>query len=147
MRRMGLRRNYQYSCSHVLFGPSCKASKLAARETATVASISGASITLNPGWTSHPHERFSAGMIEWTNSKGDLETRSIMSVSGDTLMIGGMLRDVYVGMTVYPYRGCARTLNGCAEHSNATEASNIHNFGGCPFIPTQNPVGRTSVFY
>lgn len=140
-RRMGLRRHYQYSCPHVLFSAACGANKAAATTSATVASVSGTSITLIAGWTTQPLTRYVSGTIEWTNAAGDLETRAILSISGDTLQISGLLRDVAPGTSISVIRGCARTMDGCNEHSN------ILNFGGCPFIPTKSPVNRTSVFY
>lgn len=139
-RRMGLRRYYQRSCSHILFSTPCGASKSAATVSATVASISGNSVTLNPGWTSVA-SRFVAGTLEWTNAKGDPEVRAIMSISGNTLTLSAIPRDITVGMTVSPVMGCPRTAEGCAAHNN------ILNFGGCRYIPKKNPVGTTSVFY
>lgn len=140
-RRMGLRRHYQYSCPHVLFSTACGANKAAATVTATVASVSGTSVTLASGWTTAPLTQYVSGTVEWTNAAGDTETRAILSISGDTLQISGLLRDVSIGTSIKVIRGCARTMVGCNEHSN------ILNFGGCPYIPTKTPLGRTSVFY
>ena len=50
MKRVGLRRHYQYSCMHVLYGSWCKANKAAASRTVSVASVAGTTITLPGGW-------------------------------------------------------------------------------------------------
>jgi hypothetical protein len=53
MRRPGLRRNYQYGCPLVLYSVGdgqCNADKASKTLSATVASLSGATVTLTAGW-------------------------------------------------------------------------------------------------
>ncbi len=65
-RRSGLRRCYQYSCPHALYGEQCKASRLAGTSAATVYATTGASVTLDSGWNgSHAVEKYIGGMVEW----------------------------------------------------------------------------------
>lgn len=141
LKRLGLRRHYQYSCSHVLYGEWCRANKAAATSSGTIASISGLRVTMNPGWAVGDPERYLGGMVEWVNSVGDTEVRSIIRIAGDILSLSGALRDLSVGDTLTVVRGCSRDMPGCNSHNN------IQNFGGCPFIPTKNPVGRLNHFY
>lgn len=143
MRRAGLRRHYQYSCPHVLYGPQCKASKSAATIIREVSSVSGNTLTMEVGWDDTPSgaSRYLGGMVEWINSDGETEVRTINRVAGRVITLAGVARDVAAGDDVKVIRGCSRTMAGCNTHSN------ILNFGGCPFIPKTNPVGKINGFY
>lgn len=141
-RRSGLRKNYQYMCPHVLYGPRCNASKAAATVSATVHSITGRSVALNT--TLVNQERFAGGMIEWTIA-GVTSARTIISaatVDGRTeLLLTGLPTDLRPGSAVSAIRGCRHTLVACRdEHNNAP------NYGGCPWIPLTNPIGNVSPF-
>ncbi|ASY68907.1 phage BR0599 family protein [Sinorhizobium fredii] len=143
LRRPGLRRNYQLGCPHVLYGAQCQASEAAATVTATVASISGTSITLNAGWDgAFDAAKFTEGLVKWTNDTGGIEIRKILSVSGDTLSLGGLLRDLNASDTVSVILGCNHQMGDCRDLHD-----NIHNFGGCPWIPTKNPIGFRNNYY
>lgn len=148
MRRPGLRRHYQLGCPHVLYSQGtgmCNASEAAATVSATVASKSGTSVTLNSGWEgSFDPAKFTEGMVKWTNDDGQVEVRKILSVSGDTLLLGGLLRDLEASDTVSVILGCNHLMDDCENlHVNANSPgdSNIQNFGGCPWIPLKNPIG------
>ncbi len=143
LRRPGLRRHYQLGCPHVLYGPQCQANKPASSVTATVASLSGAAITLNAGWNGEfPAARFTEGVVEWVNDAGGTERRKILSVAGNTLRLGGLLRDLEAGETITARLGCNHQMSDCAELF-----ANIHNFGGCPWVPTTNPIGFRNNYY
>ncbi len=143
LRRPGLRRNYQYGCPLVLYGELCKASKVNATYNATVASAAGSLISLNPGWSPIPNEKFLGGILEWTNLEGDLEIRSILrNPVLDTFLVSGTLFDLIPGYSVRLILGCQRTMDDCLNLHN-----NIHNFGGHPFIPGKNPIGGDNPFY
>ncbi len=142
MKRLALRRHYQYSCAHVLYGPHCRANKAAATTTRTVVAILGSMrIQLPVGWNTMPVSNYVGGMIEWTTANGEREVRSIIRISGEELTISGMLNGLEAGASVSVIRGCSRDLEGCGTHNN------VLNFGGCPFIPKKNPVGRLNMFY
>jgi hypothetical protein len=65
LRRPGLRRHYQYGCPHQLYGPHCLANKAAATVASTVASLAGATVTLNSGWNgAFAADKFLGGMLE-----------------------------------------------------------------------------------
>lgn len=141
LKRLGLRRHYQYSCPHVLYGDWCRANKAAATTSGTISSISSTRLTMLGGWGAGDTSRYLGGLIEWTNALGDVEVRSIIRVSGNVLTMSGTARDLSPGDVVAVSRGCSRDMAGCNSHNN------IQNFGGCPFIPTKNPIGRLNQFY
>lgn len=141
LKRLGLRRHYQYSCPHVLFGPHCKANKAAATVSRPIVSISGAILTFASGWSPVTPTQFLGGMIEWENAMGDTEYRTIIRATATQVTISGTLRDIATGDTVRLVRGCSHDMAGCASHNN------ILNFGGCPFIPKTNPVSTVNQFF
>lgn len=141
MKRVGLRRHYQYSCMHVLYGPQCRADKAAATVKKTVEAVGNSSLTLPIAWDVDPG-RYIGGMIEWVDHAGNREYRTILRIASDrVLTLSGPPRGLAIGDMVDVVRGCPRTMGGCASHNN------IHNFGGCPFIPKKNPIGAINQFY
>jgi hypothetical protein len=143
LRRPGLRRNYQLGCPHVLYGDECKADRAHATRTSTVASKSGTSINVGSGWNgAFSAASFREGIVEWPNNDGGTEKRKILSVSGNTLALGGLLRDLDVGDAVNIILGCNHQMDDCRYlHSN------ILNHGGCPWIPLNNPTGYRNNYY
>lgn len=149
MKRNGLRRNYQYGCPHVLYGTECRADKAAATVTGIVSSFTTTSVTLSPGWNgSFTAAKFAAGMLSWTNDDGNLELRTINSVSGNTINVKGVLRDIRNGTSVQVILGCGHTEDDCANlHVEVgTGDSNIVNYGGQGWIPTENPVKKNQSY-
>lgn len=146
LRRPGLRRHYQLGCTHALYLQGeglCNANEAAATVSATVASKSGTSITLNSGWNgAFAAAKFVEGKVKWTNAEGQIEVRKILSVSGNTLSLGGLLRDLDVSDTISVILGCNHQMSDCEFLHN-----NIHNHGGCPWIPTKNPIGFRNQYY
>ncbi len=149
LRRPGLRQHYQIGCPRVLYGTACGASEAAATVSATIASISGLSITLTAGWEgAFAPAKFLEGMVKWANSRGEIETRKILRVTGNVLLLGGYLRDLAATDTVSVVLGCnhqhtAPGLGGdCGDLHN-----NDQNFGGCKWIPVKNPIGFRNQYY
>lgn len=139
--RPGLRRHYQRSCPHVLYGPFCKADKAAATYPAVVASVVGNQITLEAGWL--PAERtrqdFETGTVEWASGLGQ-EVRTVLRTSSDNVLFtDAPVRDLVAGTNVSMVLKCARTLDNCL-----TLHDNVPNFGGQPYIPKINPVGKNN---
>ena len=143
MQRVGLRRHYQYMCPHVLYGDQCKANKAAATITVIPSAVSGRLLTLNTLISNPSH--YAGGILEWENSEGRLEYRTILqvqTVGGSTqFTLSGVLRGATVGAMMLASKGCAHNLSACGSVHN-----NIPNYGGQPFIPTKNPLGRSSPF-
>ena len=143
MRRPGLRRHYQISCPHVLYGDECRANKEAATSTRTVASVSGQNVTLSsplPGVA----QNYSVGIVEWQNSSGGKEFRTVLSCTEDmlTINIRGFLRSVGPGTELKISFGCNRFTSDCRDLHD-----NILNYGGQPWIPFDNPFSFVSKFY
>lgn len=139
MKRVGLRRHWQWSCPLVLYGARCRADKAAATVTTTVAAISGNSITLTSGWEGAlTKANFLGGLFEWDSTAGR-EYRTILSVSGDTVKLNATVGSLAVDDEVDVVLGCPHTLAGCRDVHD-----NIVNYGGQPYIPLKNPVGKNN---
>ncbi len=139
--RPGLRRHYQRTCAHVLYGTGCGASKANATHPATVSAIAGNKITLNAGWlpVGFTYSDFETGTVSWTSGLGS-EVRTIMRMtSSEVLYVDALLRDLAPGDPVSMILKCARTVENCRRLHN-----NIVNFGGQPYIPRLNPVGKNN---
>lgn len=155
MKRIGLRRHYQHSCPHVLYGKMCRANKQNATRKATVESVRGMIVTLRAGWeTSERSVKYVNGIMEWQNNAGDREIRTVLRVeNGNRITITAAPRDLRVGQEVDMILGCNHGLwrheNGQLKQETDCHFlhNNIHNFGGCPFIPTKNPVSTLNVYY
>ncbi len=146
-RRPGLRRNYQYGCPHVLYGQGpgkCNANKAAATFTKTVESVAAPTVVMPTGWVPAAEaERFNNGMIEWDRPDGQREVRTILRVENEReLVLSGPPTALEAGSTVDVIYGCAHTMEACLFVHN-----NILNYGGCPWIPTKNPMGPGNQFY
>lgn len=136
MSRLGLRRNYQFGCPYVLYGPLCKASKENASVEAIVVSVDGGDLVLTAGWYGgrNPAD-FAGGYLSW-RSKIGTEYRTINNVTvGGAISYVGPLRNIEPGTEVTITLGCNHQRSHCANLHN-----NINNFGGQPWIPLKNPV-------
>lgn len=150
LRRTGLRRNYQYGCPHALYGTQCRADKPSATVTVAVTSISGQTLVLPAGWFGAiPLNKYLGGLAQWTTPAGNIEIRTILRKSGsDDLILAGVIRGLSAAQNVELSLGCNHLMDDCEDlhveiDSGSPLASNIHNFGGQPWIPLQNPVGRS----
>lgn len=141
IKRVGLRRHYQYTCPHVLYDQdsgSCRADKAAATQLArSVTAITSNRITLAAGWNgTPPGAKYVGGLVEWDGPYGR-ERRTILRVNGNVLSLTGLPSGLSVGNTVDVVLGCNHQTEDCAALHN-----NIVNFGGMPYIPSENPVKR-----
>lgn len=142
IQRSGLRRNYQFGCPHVLYGSSCKASKLASTLAVNAVSVSGDSVTLADGWsgTISPN-KYLGGMLQWTVN-GDQSLRTILRIyGGKILKLSGIASGLSAGGPALAILGCSRQMDDCR-----TLHSNILNFGGQPWIPTKSPFSKASLY-
>lgn len=152
LRRPALRRNYMYSCPHALYGPQCKASLSAATASFVVESFTGNTVTLPVNWVDPARAlKYRGGLVRWEGDAGDI-IRSIVGLQEDRrLVLNGATNELEIGASIRVSLGCSRNfeivggqpVSDCAELHN-----NILNFGGQPFIPTENPIGtRLNIFY
>lgn len=149
LKRVGLRRRYQYLCPHVLYGTQCGASKAAATVTVTPASIGTNTITLPSGWApASLIDKYVQGIVEWDTGDGT-EVRTILSISGGTVLT---ISGPTTGLTTQNVRailGCNHQTGELGEGGDCTDLhDNGPNYGGCRWIPATNPNGsNVNLFY
>jgi hypothetical protein len=142
--RPGLRRNYQHGCPHALYGPQCNANMILATTPVTVESVSGSIVKLPNGWTTPERApKYISGMVRRTTPSGIVTMRTILNVTnGRELHLTSAIPDLAPGDTIEVILGCNHQMDDCMNlHYN------IHNFGGCPWIPKKNPMGFVNNFY
>ncbi|MBL4904272.1 MAG: DUF2163 domain-containing protein [Desulfocapsa sp.] len=146
LRRPGLRRLYQTSCPHVLYGGPCGVLRLDFEVSATLTGVSGLVLTapefIHLGDGVFNADWFLGGFVE-INNGGIISTRFITDHdnSGGTITLNLTLSNAVVGSIVTVLPGC--------DHAPATcnnKFSNIESYGGFPFIPQKNPQNGTSIF-
>jgi hypothetical protein len=152
LRRVALRRNYMYSCPHVLYGPKCKASLTAATSTFLVESLTGNTVTLAEGWVDAERApKYLGGMVRWDGQAGDIIRGVVGLQEGRRLVLNGATNELTVGDPVRVSLGCSHNfeiIGGAPVSDCADLHDNILNFGGQPFIPTENPIGtRVNLYY
>lgn len=136
MSRMGLRRNYQWACPHALYGAQCGANKAARTTTEVVVSATGNQIVLAQPWglAGVDPVKYIGGLVQWPG-QFSVEYRMILRVTAPaTLVVSGPVLNLTAADEVEVSAGCGRTLDDC---ENLHE--NILNYGGQPWIPTNNP--------
>jgi hypothetical protein len=135
LKRLGLRRNYQFACPYVLYGPLCRADKETATVETVVVDIVGGIMILAGGWFADRNPMdFSGGTVAWTSHVGR-EVRTIKSAGSDgNIIYIGPARGVRIGTKVTVSLGCNRQRSHCKDLHH-----NIQNFGGQPWIPDSNP--------
>ncbi len=140
LKRPCLRRRYQTTCPHVLYGAQCTVSRAAFAVNTTLAGVAGDVLTsgtfaLSPdGW-------FAGGYVDWDNGAGDIERRFIISHTGSNITIGLPFNGMPSGAEVVAYPGCDHLLQTCAD-----KFDNEENYGGQPFYPGKNPMNGTPIF-
>jgi hypothetical protein len=148
LRRPGLRRRYQIACPHVLYGPICRANKLVASTTVnTVAAVNGLrQVDVHYELAGDDLRTLRAGTLEWTTTDGRIEARTILTVQGvglvTTLKLTGIVNDLPGGYPVSLVRACNHDMSDCGNLY-----ANLPNYGGMPWIPTTNPMGKYSPYY
>lgn len=140
MRRVGLRRNYQYMCPHILYGPKCGKSKT----NVAVSVLDSTSRTVTVSGSLGTVDHFVGGVFEWTDTNGVHQSRTIVSAmlipgSGVLLRVNGLI--LGLGASAIVAKGCQHTLSFCTDVHN-----NPHAFGGQPWIPLKNPVSNVSPY-
>ena len=152
LKRTGLRRNWQYGCPHALYGPACRADQAYATvSTAAVGANRSTAFIADGVLTARaPLDRWQGGLVQWTDADGAVQIRTILRVTdqpgGTTSLSLGGPASYPAGATLAISLGCDRTMNDCRTlHRPRDEADygggNIRNYGGQPFIPTNNPIG------
>ena len=139
MRRPGLRAKYQRPCRHALYHRGCNLDKADFEVVATCTAASGVTLTVTEaGLLADGY--YLGGMIRYNG-----KYRFILNHVGTTLTISRPHQDLNsdialgnVSVSIYP--GCLRTRDVCNDKFN-----NLVNFGGFPWIPTNNPFRLSSI--
>lgn len=148
--RVGLRRPMSIGCPHVLYGPHCQADRNAAtsEHVLGVGSVGSTTVVMPDGWaTTEMMPNYLGGLLTWCADRGET-VRTILGVmvdsnsTGAILALNGPTTDLEEGMTVRAVLGCNHQMDHCLDLHD-----NIHNYGGCPFIPQDNPLGQKNLFY
>ncbi len=146
LKRPGLRRLYQISCPHILYGGQCRVVNSEFSVEAVLSSVSGLTIA-SPGFIISDGDGFDStffagGYVE-RNNQGVIDRRFILehdNASG-ILTLNLKMQGVSIGSTVTAFAGCDHKVTTCSGKFN-----NIENYGGFPGIPVKNPMDGTSVF-
>ncbi len=120
---------YQNPCNHVLYDGRCQASKAANTETAVVTVVGTEAIEVDDDGFADGYLK--AGEMINTRTK---ERRLIISNVVNVVGINFPFIDIVVGDIVELVAGCDHLYTTCGS-----KFSNIDNYGGHPFIPTDNP--------
>lgn len=145
LRRAALRRHFQLTCTHTLYSTGkkqCNANRSAATFTVLPVDVAENALQIDlPDGFAPPSliPNFTGGVIEWTTPAGNVEIRTVLEVTessnGYTVFMTGPTT-LLTTQAVRISLGCNHQMDHCSGLHN-----NIHNFGGCPWIPVQNPIG------
>lgn len=138
LKRTGLRRLYQKSCPHVVYGSGCGLARATYKATKTVSTVSGTTITVGSIGVADAY--YAGGYLEWTSS-GVIHRRAIQSQTGGALVISFPIPGISASASVDLYPGCDHTLSTCSG-----KFSNSLNYGGMPFFPQKNPFSGVALY-
>ena len=142
-KQAGLRRHYQLTCPHPLYGAKCGADKAAATVTQTVLSVAGNILTFADGWADPINPpKYRTGLVEWVNGTTTLRRGIINTTGGIKVHMTGPMPGLGPNAQVQVILGCNHTLSlvdGALRSDCIDIHNNILNFGGQPWIPDSNP--------
>lgn len=138
--RTGLRLAWTRGCLHMWAGPDCKVDKEAFKRTATVLSVSGSVVTA-PGLAGTPVGVLHGGWLQWTNTDGFVERRTIIEDNDGMVTLLGGTSGLEAGMSVVAYFGCPHTGDACQNIFD-----NLANYGGYEHLPGRSPFDGNPVF-
>jgi len=124
---------YQTPCNHVLYDSRCAVDRASHRFEGEVKTLGDGAIILQAAPTTTGV--LAAGEI--VNLRNG-ERRLILNNSGATITIGYPFVDLIVGDEVELVKGCDHSLATCKA-----KFDNVINFGGFPYIPSDNPFEGT----
>jgi hypothetical protein len=137
LKQSAFRQVYATTCGHLLYGPECRASREAASILLSIAIGAGPVIALNAGWhLARVPTDYLGGIASWLDGDGRVARRTIVSASANSIRLSTGWLDQGGLVSVTLTMGCDKTQSSCQDRHN-----NIQNYGGCPFMPLQNPIG------
>jgi uncharacterized phage protein (TIGR02218 family) len=130
--RFGLRRQFQFNCSHVLYGAGCAVDGTEFDVTGNVTAVSGSSVSV-AGVSAFAANYFAGGYIEYTNSALITPERRMITSNpggGNSLVLVSPPLNLVIGTSAIVHPGCDHSLTTCdAKFDNSA------NFGGFPHTP------------
>lgn len=145
VRRIGLRRNYQYGCPHVLYGEACGLSRAANTANGRIDLIvSGQTVVIKFAARSLVLRaaEVAGGVFTITLGDGRQVRRAVTSATdvagGIRVRLLAVMPEMAVGLTASITRGCKHNWVACKAFGNTV------NYGGFPHIPTKNPFTSNS---
>lgn len=157
VRRRALPRSYSHICPHVLYGSACGAMR-AANSTETVVDAVTTRGLDPDSWAVGNTVAFTlpelpdsravvGGVLEW-KAGGVAQVASILSFTALDVLGGHQIKAVLrqppqgleAGDAITFVKGCPRSIEGCREIFG-----NVQNFGGFPWVPFENPIGKSMV--
>lgn len=138
IKRLGLRRRYQFTCPHVLFGTKCGLNRDDYAINVNIATVaSGTSITLASGWSgATDYTKYVGGLLIFTDDMGLTNYRTILRTpDAVTLTLSGPTTGMTAGDAISVSRACNHQVDQCRDDFN-----NLPNYGGHPYIPLTNPI-------
>jgi hypothetical protein len=137
LKQSAFRQTYATSCGHLLYGPQCRASRAAASTTLSRTIGTGPLIALGAGWSAarQPSD-YLGGVATWLDGAGRTARRTIVGADATSIRLstGWPAQTGLISVTLT--MGCDKSQTSCQGRHN-----NIQNYGGCPFMPLQNPIG------
>ncbi len=140
IKRQGLRRKYQRSCPHVLYGSACRLNAESFRLVTQCDSINGLEITSQDA-SVNGDTYYAGGFVEWEIENGVFERRYITSHTGAYLYLATNPHNLVAGQGMKLYPGCDHTVTTCN-----VKFGNMLNYGGMPYIPAKNPFGGSPIY-
>ena len=140
VKRIALRRTYQKACPYVLYGSGCNLSKASFQVNATLSGVSGATL-ISSTFGTFTNGHFTGGFVEWSDTEGVLNTRFIISHTGNNIVVESPFISIPANANVAAFPGCDRQLTTCIN-----KFSNEVNYGGFPYIPEKNPFDTNPIW-
>jgi uncharacterized phage protein (TIGR02218 family) len=139
LRRPTLRRVYQTTCPHLLYGDECTLSKAGWSDTVTLEGASGVTL-VSSAFAAMGNGYYTGGIVEIVVS-GNVNRAFITFHSDVTITTSLPLQGAVVGLSVTVCPGCNHSLDACVGKFN-----NSSNYGGFPYMPTKNPMSGVPIF-
>jgi len=140
LKRAGLRRAYQKSCPHVVYGVGCTLNCASFVANKTVTTVTG-NLLVIADMGAFADGYFAGGYLEWERTTGVFDRRAIRSQVGGTVVISFQIPGLVATEGIQLYPGCDHTLTTCT-----TKFANQLNYGGMPYFPEKNPFSGTPIY-
>lgn len=135
LKRTGLMRRYQRSCSHPIYSTRCTLEKPNYKISGTIISVDGTEIIADEfGTTPGSYEDWLAGGIFELADGSNSQMIVLHNKTEKKIIIAHRIRNLEVSDEFYVYAGCNHSGQICKE-----KFSNKLNYGGQEFIPNKNP--------